>query len=261
MFVAHGRDEFLGEPVVRGAGLEHDEASRHLALDFVGDADHRALGHRRVGGQHRLDGAGGQPVPGHVDDVVDAAHHEQVAVLVEVAAVAGEVVAGMLAQVRRLVAVVVVPQRRQACPAAAAARCRSRPPRPARTAIRRCAGCARRSRASAPSVSPGLIGSGSTPMRIGGDRPAGLGLPPVVDDRDAELLRRPVRRCRGRAARRPGTGTSAPTGRSWPRCLPSGSSLRIARIAVGAVNSAFTPCSAATRQNAPGSGVPTGLPS
>ena len=41
----------------------------------------------------------------------------------------------------------------------------------------------------------------------------------------------------------------------------SGSSLRIARIAVGAVNSAATPCSAITRQNAPASGVPTGLPS
>ena len=44
-------------------------------------------------------------------------------------------------------------------------------------------------------------------------------------------------------------------------CEPSGSSLRIARMAVGAVNNAFTPYSATTRQNAPGSGVPTGFPS
>ena len=35
----------------------------------------------------------------------------------------------------------------------------------------------------------------------------------------------------------------------------------IARNAVGAVNSALTLCSATTRQNAPASGVPTGLPS
>ena len=42
---------------------------------------------------------------------------------------------------------------------------------------------------------------------------------------------------------------------------PSGSSLRMARTAVGAVNSAVAPCSAITRQNAPASGVPTGLPS
>ena len=43
--------------------------------------------------------------------------------------------------------------------------------------------------------------------------------------------------------------------------LPSGSSLRMARNAVGAVNSATALCSAITRQNAPASGVPTGLPS
>jgi hypothetical protein len=35
----------------------------------------------------------------------------------------------------------------------------------------------------------------------------------------------------------------------------------IARKAVGAVNSAITLCSAITRQKAPASGVPTGLPS
>src|SRR5262249_16971081 len=43
--------------------------------------------------------------------------------------------------------------------------------------------------------------------------------------------------------------------------VPCGSSFLIARNAVGAVNSVFTPWSAMTRQNAPGSGVPTGLPS
>jgi hypothetical protein len=42
---------------------------------------------------------------------------------------------------------------------------------------------------------------------------------------------------------------------------PFGSSFLMARNAVGAVNSAFTPCWAQRRQNAPGSGVPTGLPS
>jgi hypothetical protein len=35
----------------------------------------------------------------------------------------------------------------------------------------------------------------------------------------------------------------------------------MARNAVGAVNSVTQPCSAMTRQNAPASGVPTGLPS
>ena len=42
---------------------------------------------------------------------------------------------------------------------------------------------------------------------------------------------------------------------------PLGSSRLMARKAVGAVNITFTPCSEITRQNAPGSGVPTGLPS
>ena len=42
---------------------------------------------------------------------------------------------------------------------------------------------------------------------------------------------------------------------------PSGSCCLIARSAVGAVNSTRTPCWAQTRQNAPASGVPTGLPS
>ena len=47
---------------------------------------------------------------------------------------------------------------------------------------------------------------------------------------------------------------------SWSS-LPSGSSFLIARNAVGAVNIDLTLCSAMTRQNAPASGVPTGLPS
>ncbi len=46
-----------------------------------------------------------------------------------------------------------------------------------------------------------------------------------------------------------------------PISRPSGSSFLIARNAVGAVNMTRTPCCAMTRQNAPASGVPTGLPS
>ena len=43
--------------------------------------------------------------------------------------------------------------------------------------------------------------------------------------------------------------------------LPCGSSFLMARNAVGAVNIATHLCSEMTRQNAPASGVPTGLPS
>jgi len=42
---------------------------------------------------------------------------------------------------------------------------------------------------------------------------------------------------------------------------PFGSSRLIARNAVGAVKRTETPCCEMTRQNAPGSGVPTGFPS
>ena len=46
-----------------------------------------------------------------------------------------------------------------------------------------------------------------------------------------------------------------------PINAPSGSCWRIARKAVGAVNMVETACCEITRQKAPGSGVPTGLPS
>jgi hypothetical protein len=97
-----------------GAGLEHHQSARHLTLHRVGDADHGALGDRRVRGEHLLHRAGRQAVPGHVDDVVGAAHHVQVTVVVEAAAVAGQVVTRVGGQVRRDVALVVLPQRRQA---------------------------------------------------------------------------------------------------------------------------------------------------
>ena len=62
-----------------------------------------------MAGQHRLDRAGGQPVAGDVDHVVGAAHHEQIAVLVAVAAVAGEVVAGEGRQIAVDEALIVAP--------------------------------------------------------------------------------------------------------------------------------------------------------
>ena len=97
--VAHRRHKFLGETVGRGGGLEHNEAPRNLTLDGVCDSDDGTLGHSGMRRQDGLDRAGRQPVSRNVDDVVDAPHHEQIPVLVEVAAVAGEVVPGMLAQI------------------------------------------------------------------------------------------------------------------------------------------------------------------
>ena len=46
---------------------------------------------------------------GHIDDVIDPSHHEQIAVLVEVSSISGQVKAGMFAEVRRLEPRIVIP--------------------------------------------------------------------------------------------------------------------------------------------------------
>ena len=82
----------------------------------------------------------------------------------------------------------------------------------------------------------------------------------MVDHRHAELLLRPAQRL-GVAALA-GEEERAETGQVVaPDVASFGVLLRIARIAVGAVNSVETPCCEMTRQKAPASGVPTGLPS
>src|SRR4029453_4474728 len=86
----------------------------HLALDLVADADDRALGHVGMGGQDLFHAAGREPGPRDVDYVVHAAHDVDVTVLVPVAGVARQVVAGMLREVGLLVSGVVVPQGGQA---------------------------------------------------------------------------------------------------------------------------------------------------
>ena len=107
LVLEHGR---LGLEAV----LEHDQADRELALELVVDADHGALGHGGVAADQLLHLAGRQAMPGHVDHVVGAAHDEHVAVLIDVAAVGGVVVAVVGLQVAVAKALVVVPQGRQA---------------------------------------------------------------------------------------------------------------------------------------------------
>jgi len=63
--------------------------------------------------QDLLHAAGGQPVAGDVDHVVGTPHDEDIAVLVDPAAVTGEVTAVERGEVRPHEPVVVVPQRRQ----------------------------------------------------------------------------------------------------------------------------------------------------
>ncbi|OJU90418.1 MAG: hypothetical protein BGO13_04910 [Burkholderiales bacterium 66-5] len=62
-------DFFIGVPHPH---LEHHQAQRHLALERIGHAHHRRLCHVGMRGQNLFHLPGGEPVPRHVDDVVDA---------------------------------------------------------------------------------------------------------------------------------------------------------------------------------------------
>ena len=72
--------------------------------------DDRTLGDVGVRGNHRLHRAGRQAVPGDVDDVVGAPHDVDVAIFVDESSVTTGVVAGMVAEVGRYVAIIVSPQ-------------------------------------------------------------------------------------------------------------------------------------------------------
>ena len=86
-------------PAPAHALLQRDESSDALALDLVGPADDGGFGDCRMADQGALDFHRAEAVAGDVDDVVDAAHDPEVAVLVAAGAVAGEVDAGDLAPV------------------------------------------------------------------------------------------------------------------------------------------------------------------
>ena len=71
-----------------------------------------------------------------------------------------------------------------------------------------------------------------------------------------------IHRCVSGSRRSPAAKKCRREDRSWAwSSSPSGSARRIARSAVGAVKKERTPWSSMSRQNAPASGVPTGLPS
>jgi hypothetical protein len=107
---------------------------------------------------------------------------------------------------------------------------------------------------------PGLIGSASRPRQF-----AATGQPVSVCHQwsiTGTPSRSDAQWYVSGLSRSPARNSARNPPRSWSaRCVPFGCSFLIARNAVGAVNSVFTPWSAMTRQNAPGSGVPTGLPS
>ncbi len=90
--------------------LQHHEGDDGFALDVVRTADHGGFRHQRVGDQRGFDLHRAQAVAGHVQHVVDASHDPEVAVVVAVRGVAGEVVAvQLLGEVAFLEAVGVAP--------------------------------------------------------------------------------------------------------------------------------------------------------
>src|SRR5450755_3854649 len=174
-------------------GLQDEEPDGQLSLELVRGPDHGALGDVGVGGQHLLDRAGREAVAGDVDDVVGAGHHEHVARIIDVPSVGGLVVAGERRQVGLQEAFVGVPQRR-----GGAGRHRQLDRQRARLA---------RWELSPVGVQHPEVPAGHRARRrarhhrqqldsdaVGGDRPPGLGLPPVIDHRHAELLLRPAER-------------------------------------------------------------------
>ena len=134
-------------------------------------------------------------MPGHVDDVVRAAHDPEIAVFIFIARIRGQVVAGISVEVRPLIAFIVVPQRRKTTG-------RERKPNddvadlprrhlPAIGAQH--AHVVPRNRLGARSR---LHGQHPQADAIGSHRPARFRLPPVIDDRHAELLFGPQQRGR-----------------------------------------------------------------
>src|SRR5690606_7934368 len=95
--------QFVGVDLV---GLERDVGVDALALDLVGEADHGGLGDGRVRDEGAFDLGGAHAVAGDIDHVIHAAGDPVVAVLVAPAAVAGEVHAGVVAEISLLEALV-----------------------------------------------------------------------------------------------------------------------------------------------------------
>ena len=190
--LAHQRhDLLLDRRVVAGnARVQHDEAERDLALHRIVYSDDGAFGDVGMLGQHLLHGPGRQAVAGDVDDVVGARHDEKVAVSVDNAGVGGLVVAGKLVEIGLAEALVGVPQRRQA-----AGRQRQFYDHIAERAGRHgVAGIVQHPNVVARHRHAGRAvfdRQNAKADRVLADRRAGLGLPPMVDDRHAEMALRP----------------------------------------------------------------------
>src|SRR5690625_2282879 len=181
-------DDLLLRPLA--AGIQHQKAERELSLERIMHSDHRAFRHIRMIGKRLLDGACRKTMACDIDDVVGARHDKDIAVFVDIARVSGLVVAGEGAEIGLLKAFFRVPEgwegtRGQGQLADDGADGIGsnflafgveHPQIPTR---------------HRPRWRAGLYRQGVNAHAVRSDRPAGFRLPPVVDDRDPQLLLRP----------------------------------------------------------------------
>ena len=114
--LAHHLDQFFFQCALidRYAVFQYHQSHRHLAAQVVVDAKDRTFRHRRMGCDDLFHLPGGKAVPGHIDYVIDAPHDEDVAILIQITAITGEVIAGVLGEVGGTETLVVIPEGREA---------------------------------------------------------------------------------------------------------------------------------------------------
>ncbi len=144
-------------------------------------------------GENFLDRAGREPVARDVDDIVGSRHHVYIAVLVDKARITGLVIAGEGLEVGTPESLLGIPQAGQG-------------PWRQRQFAGNGADVARRDVLAAlveradlpagrsPANRASLDRRQSDAEAVRRDRPSRFGLPPVIDDRDTELVLRPVQR-------------------------------------------------------------------
>src|ERR1017187_1460437 len=84
--------------------LQRDERNHALAFQLIRPANDRSFRDTRMANQRAFDFRCAEPMPGHVQDIIDSADDPKISVLVAARAVASEVIAFKLAPVMFLVA-------------------------------------------------------------------------------------------------------------------------------------------------------------
>src|SRR5262249_23505313 len=114
---AYPGSKFLHQPAgiaLRAWASQYDEGKHRFALDVIGLADHRGFGDARVRDQCRFDLHRAETMARHFQHVIDAPHDPEIAVLIAVRAVAGDIKAILVfLPVSAEVARVVAPDRAQ----------------------------------------------------------------------------------------------------------------------------------------------------